>query len=152
GAPWKMQRRSDAGIRVKSLALSTADSPESAAQLGPAAASEVLILAGPSITGAVGALADTLSREAATTTRIAIGFGAAQVTPEFLHSALARIPCLSVGGAALRNDALIAGLAEAFPISARSQAAPCLLAAFRAEWLAHAQRTNDAAGYVDGLL
>lgn len=147
---WGMQRRSEGPIRVKALAFE-ADTQDPQAEMTGACGFEAVLLSAPSVTAKLQSLVEVMSSQRNSVTRVAIGFGQTDLSAEFLHATLARLPCVSLGGTGLQNPSLIKALAQVFPVLASRQAVPCLLSAFRQQWLRLALEADNASAFQDGI-
>lgn len=116
-----------------------------------AAAAPIVVFRGPASHSRIAALAESMASDHNSNCRVALAFGEGDVPAEALQSALARLPCLSLGGARLDRDDFLQPLADSLAAGAARLAVPTLLAAYRREWIRLAIEAGDTAALRDGL-
>ena len=120
-----------------------------AGALAEAGAFDVAVVTGDDVTAALRPLVESAAKGC---TRVAVTFGGLELTPKHLRDVLSRIPCLSVGGAGLPQDALVPLLKSAFGARGARHAAPCVLAAVRKTWIEQNLASFDGDTLLDALL
>jgi hypothetical protein len=115
-----------------------------------AAASDVALLLSESPDG-VWALSQAVQRQAEARIRVAVGMGQTSIGAQRINDALRRLPCICIGGDALRDERLAEALREAFEILGPRQAGPCIAAAVRKRLLAHAHASGNRTVFLAGL-
>ena len=145
---WQVQRRPAETPAVLVSHLGSAE--DSRSRLLEAAASDVAVLLSDSPDGIWG-FSHALQKLSESRTRVAIGFGQTQVEARDINNALRRLPCICLGGPALRDERLAEALREAFEGVGPTQAAPCIIAAIRRLVLANAQASGNVTAFLQGL-
>lgn len=144
---WTIQQRSQSDPSVRFFAI------ESDGVLDAASAADVDIamLGADSAIEPLRELSHMVKGDVSARTRIAVGFGQADASRDFIEEALSSIPCVSLGGPGLRDDRLIRALTDAFEALASRQAAPCAVAAVRRAWLSRAHQEGNIDAFLDGV-
>jgi hypothetical protein len=92
---------------------------------------------------------EAFSKDSAT--RLAIGFGAVDLSPELIAKVLATIPCVSIGGPRLAEDGLIKEIRDLATNHLQYQAVLAVLSSLRKAALQNAERSGDVASFRDAL-
>jgi hypothetical protein len=129
--------------------LLNASSDGAAGALAEAGTFDVVVATGDDLTAALRPLVESAAKGC---TRVAVTLGDVELNPKHLRDVLSRIPCLSVGGASLPEDALLPLLKSAFGARGARHAAPCILAAVRKTWIEQNLPTFDGDTLLDALL
>jgi hypothetical protein len=96
-------------------------------------------------------LSEAVTDDRASACRAALAFGEGEVSPEVLRTALARIPCVSLGGSVLQEPVLAEPLAESIASVGGRLAVPSVIAAYRRAWINHACEARDEERAASGL-
>lgn len=119
--------------------------------LDRAVAAEVVAVAAPRLDRLFEQLIERVERSANSRTRLALGFGAIELTPSSLHRALATVPAVALGSAGLLRAGVLDALRALAPALLPAQAAPAVLARVRKETLERASRDGDIALLRDAI-
>lgn len=149
GQPRSMRKRQlrpgGAAVRVRTIRVAEDAGAEDAVrrELTGAPDSEVVLLSAAKIDAPLLAVAEFVRRHAHAATRLAIGLGASQPTPDRLQTLMAVLPGVSFGGPALRRDEVLREIEQRLPTALTRQAAPVVLASVRAGLLQRAYEQHD---------
>jgi hypothetical protein len=148
---WSIPKRAARRPTAKVLTLDGEATEGTQSELIQACGHEITLLSATTVTSKIRDLVEVMKSQRNSRTRVAIGFGQTDLSPEFLQETLSQVPCLSIAGRSIQSGDLIHRLAEAFPSLAAIQAVPTVLSAFRREWVRRAMEANDVERFLDGI-
>lgn len=140
----RQSRPSGSPIRIKTLQIP--DDPISEdvlREVTGGVSSEVVLVSAKSPDRLLLSLVDLVHRQAHGATRLVIGLGASELTPDELQTLLASLPSVSFGGPALRKDEVIREIERCVPLALPHQAVPAVLSSIREGLLQDAYARDD---------
>jgi hypothetical protein len=143
--------RADIEIERIEIAESDCADADMLPRIAGAIAAEVVLVGARQLERPFLHLAELVGRHEHSATRLAIGFGDVELTPDFLTTVLATLPAVSFAGPGLRKDDYLEDLSNGVPTRLPQQAVPVALSWLRNQILRHAFDSGDVSTCRDAL-
>jgi len=142
-----------AGIEIKTIAIANPDDYDAGVpqKIANAVSAEVVVIEARDLNRPFLDLAKRLGSDDHSSTRLAIGIGNDDLTPEFLMTVLSTLPSASFAGPGLLQSSLIEAICTKAADQLKHQTVSTVLSSLRNAALKKAYAENDVAAFKDAL-